>query len=163
EQSPQPSLQGFLAALRARDVTIKRELNETGGGVRVMTVHGAKGLESPIVILADATAKSPGKSRPVILRADDEGPLLVHASAEGALVFPATDSPEAAGPAAEPAAPIAAIVPHLPPAPRLFPRPELLAPSRLGKDEAMLATAAERAADPAERDLARRRGVALHA
>jgi len=79
EQTENPSLQGFLAAMRSREVSIKREL-PGGGGVRVMTVHGAKGLESPIVILADAASKPQGRqlSKPVILRADP--PLFVHAS-----------------------------------------------------------------------------------
>ncbi len=47
EQSSQPSLQGFAAEMRRRTVTIKRELAESGGGVRVMTVHGAKGSKRP--------------------------------------------------------------------------------------------------------------------
>ena len=76
EQSAQPSLLGFLAELRSRDVTIKRELAEGGGGVRVMTVHGAKGLEAPIVILADAaTTGRAATARPVYLRWWP-GPLL---------------------------------------------------------------------------------------
>jgi len=79
EQSPQPSLLGFLAELRSREVTIKRELAEGGAGVRVMTVHGAKGLEAPIVILADAASTERGRDRrSVYLRA--EPPLFVHAS-----------------------------------------------------------------------------------
>lgn len=84
EQSAQPSLQGFLGAMRTRDVMIKRELNERGGGVRVMTVHGAKGLEAPIVILADAASKPDGRqtSRPVYLPVADPGPLLLHASSK---------------------------------------------------------------------------------
>ncbi|HEY0919068.1 double-strand break repair helicase AddA, partial [Devosia sp.] len=81
EQTPQPSLQGFLASMRARAVTIKRELGEQGGGVRVMTVHGAKGLEAPIVILADAASRPEARqtSRPVYLPVDPPGPLLLHA------------------------------------------------------------------------------------
>jgi ATP-dependent helicase/nuclease subunit A len=63
EQSPQPSLLGFLAELRSRQITIKRELGETNRGVRVMTVHGAKGLEAPIVILADAASTEIGRDR----------------------------------------------------------------------------------------------------
>jgi ATP-dependent helicase/nuclease subunit A len=79
EQSPQPSLLGFLAELRSREVTIKRELAEGGAGVRVMTVHGAKGLEAPIVILADAASTERGRDRrSVYLRA--RPPLFVHAS-----------------------------------------------------------------------------------
>ena len=51
-----PSLDRFLAAMRRGDVEVKREAGEAGNAVRVMTVHGAKGLEAPVVILADATA-----------------------------------------------------------------------------------------------------------
>ncbi|HEY9010501.1 MAG TPA: double-strand break repair helicase AddA [Devosia sp.] len=81
EQSEQPSLLGFLAELRSREVTIKRELAEGGAGVRVMTVHGAKGLEAPIVILADAATTERGRDRrAVYLRPNP--PLFIHASSE---------------------------------------------------------------------------------
>jgi ATP-dependent helicase/nuclease subunit A len=51
------SLQLFVAALESAPVEIKRDLAEAGSEVRVMTVHGAKGLQAPIVILPDTTAK----------------------------------------------------------------------------------------------------------
>jgi len=54
--SATPSLAGFLAWFDAGDGELKREAESGGDFVRVMTVHGAKGLQSPIVILADATA-----------------------------------------------------------------------------------------------------------
>ncbi|WP_171015670.1 double-strand break repair helicase AddA [Devosia sp. FKR38] len=85
EQGAQPSLQGFVADMRQRSGTIKRELPDAGAGVRVMTVHGAKGLEAPIVILADAATK-PSKQmlgKPVYLLAEAPGPLLVHAAGKG--------------------------------------------------------------------------------
>jgi ATP-dependent helicase/nuclease subunit A len=50
-----PSLQLFLAGLRAQSGSIKREADAGGGLVRIMTVHGAKGLQAPIVILPDTT------------------------------------------------------------------------------------------------------------
>jgi ATP-dependent helicase/nuclease subunit A len=50
-----PSLVGFLAWFDAGDGEVKREASGGGDLVRVMTVHGAKGLQAPIVILADAT------------------------------------------------------------------------------------------------------------
>ena len=81
EQSDQPSLLGFLAELRSRDVTIKRELAEGGAGVRVMTVHGAKGLEAPIVIMADAATTERGRDRRAIYMRTAP-PLFVHASSE---------------------------------------------------------------------------------
>ncbi|HTM76644.1 MAG TPA: PD-(D/E)XK nuclease family protein, partial [Devosia sp.] len=84
EQKEQPGLQGFVAEMRARDISIKRELAEAGSGVRVMTVHGAKGLEAPIVILADAASKPSGKqlSKPLHVITAPPGPLLIHASSE---------------------------------------------------------------------------------
>jgi ATP-dependent helicase/nuclease subunit A len=50
-----PSLQAFLDMIAADDTPIKREGDQTAAGVRVMTVHGAKGLEAPVVILPDLT------------------------------------------------------------------------------------------------------------
>ena len=49
------SLQVFLNAVENQDSDIKRELSGPSGEIRVMTVHGAKGLEAPIVILPDTT------------------------------------------------------------------------------------------------------------
>ncbi len=50
-----PSLQGFLSWFDAGEGELKREPDGDAGLVRVMTVHGSKGLQAPIVILADAT------------------------------------------------------------------------------------------------------------
>ncbi len=82
EQTEQPSLQGFVTAMRARSLSIKRDLAEAGAGVRVMTVHGAKGLEAPIVILADAATKPDAQKlgKPVYVVPETPGPLLIHAS-----------------------------------------------------------------------------------
>jgi ATP-dependent helicase/nuclease subunit A len=49
-----PSVVGFLAWFDAGEGELKREADGAGGLVRVMTVHGSKGLQAPIVILADA-------------------------------------------------------------------------------------------------------------
>jgi ATP-dependent helicase/nuclease subunit A len=48
-----PTLQGFAGFLRASHGDIKRESDEASTGVRVMTVHGAKGLEADVVFLVD--------------------------------------------------------------------------------------------------------------
>ena len=58
-----PSLVGFLQWFDAGDGELKREAGQKADLVRVMTVHGSKGLEAPIVILADAAA-DPDKSMP---------------------------------------------------------------------------------------------------
>ena len=50
------SLDRFLAWFSQGDVEIKRDPSTPFNAVRVMTVHGAKGLEAPVVIMADATA-----------------------------------------------------------------------------------------------------------
>ncbi|MGF1623273.1 MAG: double-strand break repair helicase AddA [Alphaproteobacteria bacterium] len=65
ERSYPPSLQGFLFRLRTSDIEIKRELEQGGAdAVRVMTVHGAKGLQAPIVFLPD-TVTYPADRDPV--------------------------------------------------------------------------------------------------
>ncbi|WEK46846.1 MAG: double-strand break repair helicase AddA [Candidatus Andeanibacterium colombiense] len=58
-----PSLQGFIRWFDVGEGELKREAGASEGLVRVMTVHGAKGLQAPIVILADA-AGDPDKSPP---------------------------------------------------------------------------------------------------
>lgn len=49
------SLDRFLAWFGQGEVEVKRDPAAPANAVRVMTVHGAKGLEAPLVILADAT------------------------------------------------------------------------------------------------------------
>jgi ATP-dependent helicase/nuclease subunit A len=56
ESGEPPSLQGFLHWLRVANPEIKRDMEQERDEVRVMTVHGAKGLEAPIVFLADTCA-----------------------------------------------------------------------------------------------------------
>ena len=60
-----PSLQGFLHWLRRSGAEVKREAEGAGSLVRVMTVHGAKGLQAPLAILPDTTSLPP-----------DEGSIL---------------------------------------------------------------------------------------
>jgi ATP-dependent helicase/nuclease subunit A len=50
------SLQSFLHHLRNAGAEIKREADAGGDVVRIMTVHGAKGLQAPVVILPDTTS-----------------------------------------------------------------------------------------------------------
>ncbi len=58
ERSHVPSLQGFIYWLNNSQSEIKRDMDQARGQVRIMTIHGAKGLQAPIVILPD-TAKKP--------------------------------------------------------------------------------------------------------
>lgn len=60
ESAHTPSLVGFIEWFDASNEEVKRDSDSAGGQVRVMTVHGSKGLQAPIVILADATG-APGQ------------------------------------------------------------------------------------------------------
>jgi ATP-dependent helicase/nuclease subunit A len=51
-----PSLDRFLAWFSRGQVDVQRDPGSPANEVRVMTVHGAKGLQAPVVILADSTA-----------------------------------------------------------------------------------------------------------
>lgn len=62
ETGDTPTLQAFVDWFDRGDVDIKRDAAAPGDAVRVMTVHGAKGLQAPLVILADATG-DPDRSR----------------------------------------------------------------------------------------------------
>src|SRR6185436_13820481 len=62
ERVNSPSLQGFLSWFAAADIEIKRDMEQGAGEVRVMTVHGAKGLEANIVILPDTCAIPDGRT-----------------------------------------------------------------------------------------------------
>lgn len=55
EQSHAPSMQAFLHWLRADTTELIRDPDQPRDEVRVLTCHGAKGLEAPIVFIADAT------------------------------------------------------------------------------------------------------------
>ncbi len=56
EAANAPSLQGFLSWVEADDIDLKRDPEAPVDAVRILTVHAAKGLQAPVVVLADATA-----------------------------------------------------------------------------------------------------------
>ena len=78
EQQGGGTLQAFLSWFESAETEIKREMLPDSDEVRVMTVHGAKGLQAPVVILADVTSDSTKKpDRSVNLKLDGgELPLL---------------------------------------------------------------------------------------
>jgi ATP-dependent helicase/nuclease subunit A len=59
ENTEVPSLTGFVAWMQTDDLEVKRQMDAAGDRIRVMTVHGAKGLEAPIVILPDTAKRTP--------------------------------------------------------------------------------------------------------
>ena len=64
EQRETASLQGFLNWIRAAQSEVKRDMDIARDEVRVMTVHGAKGLEAKNVILIDHTTTRPEGAHP---------------------------------------------------------------------------------------------------
>jgi len=91
EREEAPSLQGFISWFPRHAGEVKRDLDQGRDEVRVLTVHGAKGLEAPVVILPD-TCDLP-------LAQGDEGLLWGEAPADTAGRY------TAAGPAAARAVP----------------------------------------------------------
>jgi ATP-dependent helicase/nuclease subunit A len=64
EQRETPSLQGFINWIRVAQSEVKRDMEMARDEVRVMTVHGAKGLEAKNVILIDHTTTRPEGAHP---------------------------------------------------------------------------------------------------
>jgi ATP-dependent helicase/nuclease subunit A len=64
EQRETPSLQGFVNWIRAAQSEVKRDMEMARDEVRVMTVHGSKGLEAKNVILIDHTTTRPEGAHP---------------------------------------------------------------------------------------------------
>ncbi len=79
EQNNGGTLQRFLRWFESGDAEIKREGVASNNEVRVMTVHGAKGLQAPVVILADVTAdpsKKPDRSVELLFEDGARLPIL---------------------------------------------------------------------------------------
>jgi ATP-dependent helicase/nuclease subunit A len=85
-----PSLQGFVNWLRAARAEVRRDMEMARDEVRVMTVHGAKGLEANTVILADTTTPPGGPRDPRLLHLNHGG--LVWGTARGNDVGPMPDA-----------------------------------------------------------------------
>lgn len=73
ERGHSPSLEGFLDWIAHGGTEIKRDMERGRDEVRVMTVHGAKGLEADIVILPDTTTLPDPPSRKGHLLYDGDG------------------------------------------------------------------------------------------
>jgi ATP-dependent helicase/nuclease subunit A len=83
ERMETPTLQGFVDWLRAAKSEVKRDMEIVRDEVRVMTVHGAKGLEAPVVYLADTTTRPESHHLPALLPLGEEhGAPLIWVKAE---------------------------------------------------------------------------------
>jgi ATP-dependent helicase/nuclease subunit A len=76
-----PSLQGFLHWLQSGATEIKRDMEKGRNEVRIMTVHGAKGLQAPIVFLPDTTRPPRYDSAVLWTRTEERLPLWSPAAA----------------------------------------------------------------------------------
>jgi len=95
ETSGVPSLTGFLTWMQAGEVDVKRRLDSAGKAIRVMTVHGAKGLEAPIVILPDTTVRKKNDRARIVrpnsgpalwkTRTDESPPVLLQDATDRAI------------------------------------------------------------------------------
>lgn len=70
ERMEVPSLTGFLTWLETDEVEVKRQSDAAGDRIRVMTVHGSKGLEAPVVILPDTGDRRAPQGGSTILLGD---------------------------------------------------------------------------------------------
>ncbi|WP_174280114.1 UvrD-helicase domain-containing protein, partial [Sphingomonas bacterium] len=77
ETSTAPSLQRFLDWFDRGDVEVVRDAAAPLDAVRVMTAHGAKGLQAPVVILADACVDPTLSPRSTLNWAPEDGALAV--------------------------------------------------------------------------------------
>ncbi|MCA1336034.1 double-strand break repair helicase AddA [Pseudooceanicola marinus] len=91
EQTEIPSLTGFLVWMEADELQIKRQADSASDQIRVMTVHGAKGLESPVVILPDSL-NSPDQDRAQVLPTLDMPLWKVKATEEPAAMREAREA-----------------------------------------------------------------------
>src|SRR6266481_4049927 len=73
ERKAPASLQGFMAWLRSADTEVKRDMEISRDEVRVMTVHGAKGLEASVVIMVDTTSSPSDTQRLRLIQVPRDG------------------------------------------------------------------------------------------
>ncbi len=75
ERKSPGTLQGFVTWLRAADTEVKRDMEISRDEVRVMTVHGAKGLEAPVVFMVDTTSSPSDSARISLLHLPPVDPI----------------------------------------------------------------------------------------
>ncbi|PIP97136.1 MAG: double-strand break repair helicase AddA, partial [Rhodobacterales bacterium CG18_big_fil_WC_8_21_14_2_50_71_9] len=100
EDDSAPTLEGFLDWIGRGEIEIKREMDKGAGAVRVMTVHGAKGLEAPVVILPDCAAGKAGRTRAIARLGSPDAPFAAWTMPKDATPPPLTEAAEQAARAA---------------------------------------------------------------
>ncbi|MEM6846969.1 MAG: double-strand break repair helicase AddA [Pseudomonadota bacterium] len=75
EQQTIPTMEAVLFRLERSEAELRRAVDADASGVRVMTVHGAKGLEAPIVVLADIGQKAARGASSTVVSVEGAGVL----------------------------------------------------------------------------------------
>ncbi len=83
EQSGPPTVTGFLNWFELGEVDVKRQTQAGLDQIRVMTVHGAKGLEAPLVILPDTGPRRSGRSGQTLVL--DDGSVIWRSAQKDAI------------------------------------------------------------------------------
>jgi ATP-dependent helicase/nuclease subunit A len=96
ERTDVPSLTGFLSWTLAEDTEIKRQLDAAGGRIRVMTIHGSKGLEAPVVILPETVRRAQGLRGQIVVGDDGKGWWVTPKAASPAILDRARETALAA-------------------------------------------------------------------
>ncbi|WP_165380281.1 double-strand break repair helicase AddA [Candidatus Finniella inopinata] len=76
QHSHAASVQDFIDFMDAQETDIKRSISSEANQVRLMTIHGAKGLQAPVVILADS-GDHPTLQKDLFIWDEDEVPLFL--------------------------------------------------------------------------------------
>jgi len=95
EQTHTPSLQEFLHWMESGSFVVKRETDTQRDEVRVMTVHGAKGLEAPIVFLPDTCGLPQSRGELLWMEEDGLEPMMIWPPRKDLLSGPALEAGEA--------------------------------------------------------------------
>jgi len=66
ERETAPSLTNFIAHVFGSEIEIKRQMDKVVGAARVMTVHGAKGLEAPLVIVPSLKGRTTADNMQIV-------------------------------------------------------------------------------------------------
>ncbi|MHA1598929.1 MAG: double-strand break repair helicase AddA, partial [Alphaproteobacteria bacterium] len=77
EREHVPSMQSFVHWIEAGQTQIKRDLEHGHGQVRVMTVHGSKGLQANVVFLPDTCTVPMPQYDPKLKWLDEPEPVLL--------------------------------------------------------------------------------------